>query len=303
MKISGFSFVRNAIKLFYPVAESIQSTLPLVDEFVIACGDSEDGTTDLVRSISDPKIKIIETVWDKSLFVRGASNSHQSNIALDACTGNWCVYLQADEVLHEKDLPGLREKMEEYLDEPSVEGLLFDYIHFYGDYDHYQMAHNWYRREVRVIRNGIGVRSHGSAQSFRRNGEKLKVVHSGGTVYHYGWVRPPVKMMRKQIALSSVHHDEDWVREHYPDEDKPFDFGSLKTVNRFEGEHPAVMKNLIASIDWSVKPGPPNKHEHKHDRLWERLLTFVENNILGGTKIGEYRAYKLIRPLRTKIQK
>ena len=75
MKISGFSFVRNAVKLYYPIVESIRSVLPLVDEFVIACGDSEDETTELIRSIGDPKIRIIETVWDKSQFVHGASNA------------------------------------------------------------------------------------------------------------------------------------------------------------------------------------------------------------------------------------
>jgi hypothetical protein len=38
MKISGFSFVRNGIKLYYPVIESIQSILPICDEFIIAVG-------------------------------------------------------------------------------------------------------------------------------------------------------------------------------------------------------------------------------------------------------------------------
>ena len=112
MKISGFSFVRNAVKLYYPVVESIRSALPLVDEFIIACGDSDDDTTELIRSIGDPKIKIIETVWDPGHFVKGAVNAVQTNIALDACTGDWCFYLQADEVIHERYIPVLRGKME-----------------------------------------------------------------------------------------------------------------------------------------------------------------------------------------------
>ena len=293
MKISGFSFVKNAVKLFYPIKESIRSALPLVDEFVIACGDSDDGTTELVRSIGDPKIKVIETVWDQKHFVHGAVNAVQTNIALDACTGDWCFYLQADEVLHEKFIPVLREKMERYLSVPEVEGFLFDYVHFYGSYDLYQVAHNWYAREVRLVRNGIGVRSWESAQGFRIDKRKLRVVPAGAGIYHYGWVRPPVHMMKKQIALSSVHHDSGWVKSRYPDEDAAFDFGSLKTCRRFEGTHPEVMKERIAETNWTVKPGKPNKKDHKHDRLSVRMLTFIENKILH-RKIGEYRNYVIL---------
>ena len=259
MKISGFSFVKNAIKLFYPIEEAIRSALPLVDEFVIACGDSDDGTTELIRSIGDPKIKIIETVWNPKDFVHGASNAVQSNIALDACTGDWCFYLQADEVVHEKYLPVLREKMEKYLSVPDVEGLLFDYVHFYGSYNLYQVAHNWYAREIRIIRNSIGACSWESAQGFRINGRKLKVVSSDAEIFHYGWVRPPVKMMKKQIALSTVHHNKEWVEKRYPDNEADFDYGSLKTCRRFTGNHPEAMKERIESMNWEVKSGKPKK--------------------------------------------
>ncbi len=294
MKISGFSFVKNAVKLYYPVVESIRSALPLVDEFVIACGDSDDSTTELIRTIDDPKLKIIETVWNPDHFVHGAVNAVQSNIALDACTGNWCFYLQADEVVHENYLPVLREKMEQYNDTPVVEGLLFDYVHFYGSYNLYQVAHNWYAKEVRIVRNGIGVRSWESAQGFRIDKRKLRVTDSDAEIYHYGWVRPPVQMMKKQIALSSVHHDKSWVEDRYPNDSADFDFGSLKTCRRFTGTHPAVMKERIESMNWEIKPGKPNKKDHKHDRFWVRVLTFLENNIFH-RKIGEYRNYIRIK--------
>ncbi len=294
MKISGFSFVRNAVKLYYPVVESIKSALPLVDEFVIACGDSDDGTTELIRTIHDPKVKIIETIWDPVHFVKGAVNAVQTNIALEACIGDWCVYLQADEVLHERYLPVLRDKMEKYLDEFEVEGLLFDYVHFYGSYNLYQVAHNWYAKEVRIIRNGIGVRSWESAQGFRINSRKLHVVPADAEIYHYGWVRPPVQMMKKQIALSSVHHEKEWVDKRYPDAETDFKFGSLKTCRQFSGSHPEVMKDRITSMNWEIKPGKANKKDHKHDCFRVRVLTFIENNILH-RKLGEYRNYILIK--------
>jgi hypothetical protein len=292
MKISGFTFVRNAVRLYYPVVESIRSILPIVDEFVVAAGDSDDGTTELIRSIDDPKVKIIETVWDLKSFDKGVSNSEQTNIALDSTSGDWAFYLQADEVVHERFLDPLVKIMEKHLDNKEVEGFLFDYLHFYAGYDLVQTARNWYRHEVRVIRNGAGIRSWESAQGFRRDGNKINVVRSGAEVYHYGWVRPPVQMTRKQAALATVHHGEDWVGRHYPNPDVGFNYGTLKTVKKFGGTHPAVMAERIAARDWEVKPGPPQK-SMPHDRLSVRMLSWIENKVLK-KRIGEYKNYVLI---------
>ncbi|MEM1218384.1 MAG: hypothetical protein AAGH79_05710, partial [Bacteroidota bacterium] len=66
MKISGFTMGKNTGKLYYPIKEAIESVLPIVDEFVVALGDSDpdDPTEDLIQSIQSDKIKIIRTVWD-----------------------------------------------------------------------------------------------------------------------------------------------------------------------------------------------------------------------------------------------
>lgn len=291
MRISGFSFVRNAVDLYYPVVESIRSILPLCDEVVIAAGDSSDGTTELLRGIGDPKIKIIETVWDPKQFVHGATNAQQTNIALDACTGDWAVYVQADEVIHEDDLPILRDSLERYLDDKRVEGLLFDYLHFYGDYDHYQTSHGWYRREIRAVRTGIGARSWKSAQGFRRNGEKMHVKHSGARIFHYGWVRPPERMTRKTHSFVTLHWGRQAADEKFPDKNQPFDYGRLHGRARFTGTHPAVMKERIAQMHWRVQPGT---NRQRHDTLRIRLLSFLENRILG-FRLGENRNYIEIR--------
>ena len=68
MKVSGFTFIRNAIIYDYPVVESIKSILPLCDEFIVAVGNSEDQTRLLIESISDSKIKIIDTIIQKCNF-------------------------------------------------------------------------------------------------------------------------------------------------------------------------------------------------------------------------------------------
>lgn len=293
MRVSGFSFVRNAIDLYYPVVESIRSALPLCDEFVMAAGDSTDGTTALLRGIADPRLRIIETVWDQSQFVRGASNAVQTNIALDACGGDWCLYLQADEVLHEADLEPLRQRMRAYQDDPRVDGLLFEYLHFYADYDHVQAGHAWYRREVRIVRGGRGIRSWKSAQGFRRaDGRKLRVVPAGARIFHYGWVRPPRRMTAKARALAEVHLGAAGARAYVPDIEQGYDFGQLHGRTRFPGSHPAVMRERIAACDWRVEPTATVR---KHDRPSQRLLSFVENQVLG-FRVAEHRNYVLIPP-------
>ena len=136
MKISGFTFLRNGQKLGYPFVASIRSILPLVDEFIIALGPCEDDTERMVREIGDPKIRIIPTQWNERIqpedSVKGYVFGQQKSIALFNCTGDWAFYLEADEVLHEKDLPLIRAAMVKHLADPRVEALAFDYLHFYG---------------------------------------------------------------------------------------------------------------------------------------------------------------------------
>jgi glycosyltransferase involved in cell wall biosynthesis len=297
VRVSGFSFVRDAVRLDFPVVEAITSILPICDEFVIAVGEGDDGTAELIDSINSDKVRVIRTEWDPKLFVRGAINAQQSNLALDACTGDWAFYVQADEVLHEKYLPVVRECMERNLGRPEVEGLLFDYVHFWGSYETYHTAHNWYSREVRVVRSGIGVRSWKSAQGFRREGRKLSVVHSGAEIYHYGWVRHPRVMKAKQKALDSLHHDAGWVdRKHPETEGAELDYGDLRKLARFEGTHPAVMGHRIAAKRWTVPLGgsKTRRVKHKHETLRIRLLSFVENKILK-RKVAEGKNYVLIK--------
>jgi hypothetical protein len=290
VKVSGFTFVRNAIDLYYPMVESITSILPICDEFVIAAGDSTDGTTALIRSIGDPKIKIIETVWDPAHYTQGAIYSQQTNIALGACTGDWAFYLQADEVLHEDDLPRIVDCMRQSRDDRRVEGLLFDYIHFFADYDHYMTSHGWYRREVRIVRTGIGVRSWRGAQSFRRGEQKVKVRPTGARIFHYGWVRPPRQMTRKSHTLVTLHAGVEVADLAYPDKDGDFDFGALRGRTRFTDTHPALMRSRIGAKDWEVRP---SARIERHDRLRIRLLTFLENRILG-FRLGEHRNYVVL---------
>ncbi len=161
MFIAGFSIVRNAIKYDYPIVEAITSILPLCDEFVIAVGKSDDATLDLIRGIADPKIRIVETVWDDSLREGGRVLADETNKAYDAISEktDWCFYIQGDEVIHEKFHPAIKAGMQQWKDDRNVEGLLFNYTHFYGSYDYVGDSRKWYRKEIRIVRKNKTIRS------------------------------------------------------------------------------------------------------------------------------------------------
>jgi len=315
MKISGFSMVRNGVKLYYPVVEMIKSILPIVDEFVIAIGkgDEDDNTRELVAAIDDPKIRIIDTEWDLKKYPRGMENAHQTDIAKENCSGDWLFYLQADEVIHEKYLPVIKKRCEELVDDEEIEGLLFKYRHFWGDYNHHHAGHGWYPHEIRIVRNRPHIHSWESAQSFRKipdfdglnyrvkeGTEKLKVALVDAYVYHYGWVRPPYLMINKKKALDTVHKGSERVAEMYAKVSDEFDYGPLDRLAVFNETHPAVMKEMIADMNWQDKlqmTGKPNefRQPHKHEKPKYRILSFLEKYLRGGKMIGGFRNYKLVR--------
>lgn len=290
MKCSGFTFVRNAIKFDYPVIESINSILPLCDELIIAVGNSEDETLNLIKSIGSPKIKIIETIWDDSLRQGGKVLSVETNKALASVSedSDWAFYIQADEVIHEKYLENIYNAMLHWKAHKSVEGLLFKYLHFYGSYDYVGESYRWYRREVRIIRNNNKINSYKDAQGFRYGGSrKLNVKLIDAFVYHYGWVKIPKAMQEKQKQFNLLWHAQDWVEKNIINADE-FDYSNIDALCKFQGTHPEVMKDRIAKKNWSFEYDISiNKYSNK-----EKFKRFLEK--LTGKRIGEYRNYKII---------
>ncbi len=248
MFVSGFTIARNAIRYDYPIVESIRSILPLVDEMVVAVGDSCDNTRELIVSMGSPKIRIIDTVWDESLRQGGTVLAQQTNLALDACAGKWCFYLQADEVIHERDLPRIANALKRYEHQPEVEGLSFRFHHFRADYSIRDPLP--YRRQIRIVRRGCGVRSVGDACGFSIGERKLNAVRTGGWVYHYGYVKPPKNMAAKMDYFCSLY-DGRRVTPGTELEAERYDW-DLSTCEPFTGSHPAVMSARIASKDWET---------------------------------------------------
>jgi hypothetical protein len=306
LRVSGFTFARNAVRLRYPLVESIRSVLPLVDEMVVNVGRSDDGTLELVQGLGDPRIVVVESVWDESSLARGRVLAEQTDIALDRCTGDVCLYVQADEVFHEEDHDRLRASLSRLHGDASVEGLIFDYVHFYGSFHTVGLSRRWYRQEVRAFRSGLGVRSWKDAQGFRiwapppgftgerprslKTGDparKLRVTHSGARVFHYGWVRPPEQQAVKLAEFERLYSGEE-ARQRRLSEGFSFDVG--EKVRRFEGTHPAPMAARVAAEDWAFEP---RRRLLRPGHLREDLLDLLEAGT--GIRIGEYRNFELVR--------
>ena len=249
MKISGFTFLRNGNKFGYPFVESIRSILPIVDEFIVVVGQSEDGTEESVRAIGNPKIRVIPTQWNdhirNDLKLKGFVYGQQKSIAHFNCTGDWAFYLEGDEVVHEEDLPKIRATMEKYLHDDEVEALAFDYIHFYGNANTYVWSPEWYRTQPRILRNNIPAWAPKGlffiVMKDHKSGRYPKAAHTGARIFHYGWARQEEKMNAKVQA----------VERYWSNQKKTVHYEEInpQTLHLFTGTHPAAIRDWLPQAE------------------------------------------------------
>lgn len=269
MIVSGFTIIRNGVIYGYPFKEAILSVLPLCDEFIVNVGDSQDETLQIIKSINSEKIKIIESKWDMSLK-DGLVLSVETNEALSHCKGDWCFYIQSDEVLHEKYYEEVMSSMHKFKDNIKVDGLRFWYKHFYGSYDYYQDNYRkWYIREVRIIKRKDDIVSWGDALDFKyRNGEKIKSKDIKAEIYHYGWVRPPETLIKKRRDFELLYNSEEEVKEKI---NRITNYDELGHLKKFNGTHPNVMSELIKQCNWNFDP---KLHEQKNEIIRKLGILF-----------------------------
>lgn len=284
--VSGFTIVRNAIKLDFPVEASIRSILPICDEVVVNVGRSEDETLDLVRSITDSKIRIIETEWDMSL--RNAVLGVETHRAMRSCIHPWGVYIQADEVLHERGAEELAAAIQRHDSDQRVEGLLVRYVHFYGGFETIATHRRWYRREVRAVRLApeLDIRPYQGAQGFRvgPGHRRIRARLTGAEMFHYGWARP-VQALREKRELGRTMYP--WRN---ADPSLPL-LAWIPGIRRFKGTHPTVARSWIADREQDPERViEPARFRWRFIRYY--LSGFIER--LTGVRVFEFRNYKIV---------
>ncbi len=290
MKVTGFTFIKNALIYDYPVVEAIQSILPLCTDFVVAVGRSDDETLQLIQQIDPIKIRIIETVWDETLREGGRVLAVETDKAFAAIAddSDWCFYIQGDEVVHEKYHATIREAMLTYQHDQQVDGLLFHYQHFYGSYDYIATASHFYKKEIRVIRKHDSMYSYRDAQGFRKgDNQKLNVKLIDAFIFHYGWVKAPKAMQAKQENFHKYWHDDQWVEKNVV-KAEAFDYSNINSLARYEGTHPQVMQKRIREKNWQFDYDLSYNSFSVKDRFKNILykLTGIDLN---------YKNYKIIR--------
>lgn len=290
MKIAGFTIIKNAVINDFPIVEAIKSILPVVDEMIVLIGDSSDETIALIEAIGDPKIKIHHSVWDKSLRKGGVVLAVETDKAfqlIDA-TFDWAFYIQGDEVVHEKYHPAIVEACHKYKTDNAVQGLLFRYKHFFGTYDYVGDSRKWYAHEVRIIRNNKKISAYRDAQGFRMGKSKLPVAAIDASIYHYGWVKSPEQMRKKQKESSVFWHDDAQMEKIISSPDY-YDFSGFDSLEKFTDTHPVVMKERIIRKNWAIELDiSKKKFSFKN-----KILYYFEK--WTGIRPFDFRNYKIIR--------
>ena len=263
MKVSAFTFIKNGQLLGYPFIQSIKSVLPIVDEFIINVGKSEDNTLELISSISSPKIRIIESEWNDTMQDRGYVYGQQKMIAQFNCTGDWAFYIEGDEIYHEDDLEQITRVMKMHLNDSNVEALVFDFNHFYGNGNSLLVSPGWYRSEARIIKNS--VRSYAPDGLFwlvlesNKKGRYPKAKHTGVTCHHYGWVRSEDQMNLKSSKVKKY-----WGSNHVE-----IDYAQMdqSIIQKFQGSHPKIINNWLPKETGLYQTDPTyrlSKKDKKH---------------------------------------
>ena len=290
MKIAGFTIIKNAVVNDFPIVEAIKSILPIVDEMIVLIGDSTDATIALIESIGDPKIKIHHSVWDKNLRKGGVVLAVETDKAfqyIDA-SFDWAFYIQGDEVVHEKYHPVIIDACHKYKTDDAVQGLLFKYKHFFGTYDYVGDSRKWYAHEVRIIRNNKKITAYRDAQGFRIGKTKLPVAAINASIYHYGWVKSPEQMRKKQKESSVFWHDDTQMQKIISSPDY-YDFSGFDSLEKFTDTHPTVMKERIIQKNWAIDLDISKKKFS----LKNLILYYFEK--WTGIRPFYFRNYKVIR--------
>lgn len=287
--VSGFTFIKNGLTLGYPIKESIESIAPLCDEVVINVGydnpelKDDDGTYEYLRdSFPQDKYIFLKSWWDPKISSEGQILSQQTNIALEKCRGKYCQYIQGDEVVHEDDLPEIETGIRQMESNSEIEGLIFNYLHFYGNVDIVKFTRNVYRREVRLIKNKLGIKSWKDAQGFKnKDNGKIKATLTKARIFHYGWARKEQVMNQKVQSFEKLYHGEDYQND-------KFNYERIWGLKNFTKTHPQVMEKWISEHknDLDIM-SLPLRHE------WKNLGLFISDSIesLTGYRLGEYKNY------------
>lgn len=228
--LTGISLIRNGNKLNYPFIQCFNSLTNLCDQVIINI-DYSDGSDKTLETIAEKvtdlkKTTIVSSKWNMSNTGDGRELAKQINLLLPFVDSEWIIYLQADELIHEKDVQLIREYLKELPPEISQVELYRTY--FWKDLDTRAENHEiWLGR---IFRQGTHTVGGDGMYLNRNNGE---VIRSPFWIYHYSRIGTEEQIDNRIKTLDRLFHDEETVQ-HF----STFSFNqSVRTVP-FTGTHP-----------------------------------------------------------------
>lgn len=206
--LGGVIFCIDAIRYDYCIEESIQCLKDLCDEVVVLDAGSNDGTVDLLKKHEDDKTTIVfmdRSEWDKQ---KGREKlAYFQNMALSFLSTDYYFLLQADEIIHERSFPAIREA----INDPRNESYVCTRINLWGDCDHYinvsinrQPCSTVVNRLAKVKYKSFGDGESIDAIASLQFVNRIKIVH-------YGFTRKKevmkAKVMNMQESVFQISHD------------------------------------------------------------------------------------------------
>jgi hypothetical protein len=264
--LSGFTIIKDGFRLSYSFKASLAALDHFCDEVIVNVGKCTDGTVEYIMDTykDNDKFKIFIRDWeDKSQHT--AFYSNQTNFALSKCTKPWGLYLQGDEVAHENDMAVLQHDLQRVESMPWVHGLVCRFMHFEGDAASVRGA---YPLEVRVVKTGGSVESWGDAQSFQlskpgmpksfiwkvrtQTGDAVTPI-SHMRIFHYGYVRDPIKMTQKTMEMDGYYHNDEETQRMNAKTLENTDSGKWRyghgNMGCYMGTHPKFVKEYVREYE------------------------------------------------------
>ena len=224
------------MKIGCPFVESILSVIDVCDEVIVSEGYSDDGTLDILEAAFDESIgvKIFRDHWPEQKS--GRALAEITDKAVSRASGDWIFYMQADEILHERNQELLRK-----IDKGNypINAISFKFLHFTGSWFHVN-PNPGYNKAIRMFRNKGNVFRDHDGWSFY--GDVQPVLDINGVwepIYHYGWVFKD-NISAKRNSYIDLYPDLEGYQQ-AAENDNSFD----TPEDNFFGEHPQLMKPLL----------------------------------------------------------
>jgi len=199
MKLAGTTFIRNGVQYDYSFKETILSLLECCDHVFVVEAGSDDGTAEILNTLPSENLTIITRTkqeWDGQKGTGYAKLCYFTDIAIQAAREagyEYHLYVQCDEIIHEKSYPFIREAIS--MDAP---GYMIKRVNLW--------ASPYYKLDVPVERLPCSTdiirlaktdyKAHGDAESLAVPFADISYLNQI-RIYHNGFVRKREVMINK----------------------------------------------------------------------------------------------------------